>query len=144
MLRLLLTGAIYFFVGYIFWLSREEARIFLASSREQTSGSSQEGVVTLFLTEEAAVWYKGSSLPSGENITITSRLRVGRGMDNDLVINSPLVSLHHAEIKWEGGLWLRDLHSLHGTFLNKEKVSGHILLKPGDKVKIGPVILVVR
>jgi len=62
--------------------------------------------------------------------------RIGREADNDVVIRVPTVSSHHAQIEYrQGQFHLRDLRSTNGTFVNKEKIEGEVLLKSGDIVR---------
>jgi ABC transport system ATP-binding/permease protein len=62
---------------------------------------------------------------------------IGRA-DSDIVLAQPLVSRHHAELRWEHGRHvLRDLDSANGTFVNGEKLHAARVLAPGDVVQIG-------
>jgi pSer/pThr/pTyr-binding forkhead associated (FHA) protein len=50
----------------------------------------------------------------------------------------------HARVFTRGGeLWLEDLGSTNGTWLNDEKVEGPARLQRGDRVKVGSTILEV-
>ena len=70
-------------------------------------------------------------------------LTIGRAPDNDVVLDSPVVSRHHAIVRREGErFFLRDLHTPNGTFVNGRRV-GRAWLKPGDQVRIGPYRFVV-
>lgn len=66
-------------------------------------------------------------------------LRVGRAPDCDVVIPSPRVSRHHAELSVEpGGLLVRDLNSTNGTTLDGRPVrEGH--LRAGERVAFGGI-----
>ena len=62
---------------------------------------------------------------------------IGRKPDNDIVIDNQAVSGHHAQIKLEGdALFIEDLSSLNGTYLNSQKVPKAELFN-GDVVLIG-------
>ncbi len=51
------------------------------------------------------------------------RLRIGRSLDNDLVLGDPSVSRFHAEVRRRGdGLELRDVGSSHGTRVDGQLV----------------------
>lgn len=68
---------------------------------------------------------------------------IGRGVDNEIVIASKRVSREHARIRREGRkLVLEDLNSTNGTFLNEQRVLGSEILRDGDRIMIGDVILV--
>lgn len=65
--------------------------------------------------------------------------RIGRKLDNDLVIQDPLLSRHHAEIRLvEDKFRLFDLDSTGGTFLNNKKV-GESVLYSGDIILLANV-----
>ncbi|WP_369241692.1 FHA domain-containing protein [Streptomyces sp. R21] len=65
-------------------------------------------------------------------------VRIGRGGDNDLVIDDLIVSRHHAELRAlpDGTYEIVDLGSHNGTFLNGQPVAG-APITPGDIVGIG-------
>jgi len=66
-----------------------------------------------------------------------SEVLIGRKSDADIVLNNQHISRHHAKImKMAEGLFLQDLSSTHGTFVNNEQVDHHIL-KHGDKIGLG-------
>jgi pSer/pThr/pTyr-binding forkhead associated (FHA) protein len=63
--------------------------------------------------------------------------RLGRALDNDIVVNDASVSRHHAAIEaGNGGFRLRDLGSQNGTYIGGERVSD-APLGNGDAVRIG-------
>lgn len=60
-------------------------------------------------------------------------VRIGRDLDNDVLINAATVSAHHAQIEYRRGkFYLTDLRSTNGTFVDQKKVEGEVLLKSGD------------
>ncbi len=62
-------------------------------------------------------------LPTGEELSIGRRCRIGRGPGNDLGVVDPAVSKKHALIELTGRGWvLRDLGSKNGTWLEGEPV----------------------
>jgi hypothetical protein len=64
-------------------------------------------------------------------------LSIGRGLDNDLVIDDPRVSRHHAQVTFRHSHYLlRDLRSTNGTFVNDQPVEA-VVLASGDVVSIG-------
>ena len=64
-------------------------------------------------------------------------LTIGRGSKNDVVIQDPAVSGHHAKIDPVGNRFvLIDLQSKNGTFVNENLVISH-WLKHGDVISIG-------
>lgn len=72
------------------------------------------------------------------------QLTIGRKPDNDLVIDNPAVSGHHARVvKEEGGFAIEDLGSTNGTFLNDAKVQKQ-KLKNTDCINIGKHALIFQ
>ena len=66
-----------------------------------------------------------------------NRIRIGRGPDNDIVIDDSAVSTVHAEIEPEGEyFFITDFNSRNGTFVNKELVISRRLVH-GDVIAIG-------
>ncbi|HEV7667134.1 MAG TPA: FHA domain-containing protein [Thermoanaerobaculia bacterium] len=75
------------------------------------------------------------------------RLRIGRGTDADLRFDDAGVSLAHAEIVQEGGVWrIADLGSVTGTYLSGKDVKaiGDWRLADGDTIDLGSVRLKVH
>ena len=79
-------------------------------------------------------------LPEKAYLVVNARLfhldkeiiRIGRSIENDLVLNDPSVSRFHAEIRYEDSQFLLiDLGSSGGTFLNNQKVDRDVLFS-GD------------
>lgn len=67
-------------------------------------------------------------------------IKLGRAVENDVVITSKRVSREHALLQREG--WkviLEDLGSTNGTFLNGQRVLNPIELRDGDHIRIGDV-----
>ena len=60
----------------------------------------------------------------------------GRGEDNDIVLDDPLVSRLHAELRQEAdGYVIADRGSSNGTRVNGVAITAH-LLRPGDEIEI--------
>lgn len=80
---------------------------------------------------------------AGRRFPIEKQVRIGRDpARNDLVYpaNAPGVSGAHCVVKAEGGqLWLTDLGSSHGTYLNGRKLAANqaLPLNPGDRFWLG-------
>ena len=65
-------------------------------------------------------------------------LRIGRALENDIVLNHAIVSRHHAEIVVNGrDVWVRDTNSRNGVFVNRLRIKEE-QLRDGDVVQIGP------
>ncbi|KAA1419632.1 ATP-binding cassette domain-containing protein [Nocardioides humilatus] len=71
----------------------------------------------------------------------TATLTLGRGGDNDVVLDDPLVSRHHAVVETGATPVLRDLDSFNGTFVNGDRITSAVL-SDGDQVVVGAQTLV--
>ena len=62
---------------------------------------------------------------------------IGRLPDNDIQIDNPAVSGHHAAVFFEGGDFvIEDKASFNGTFLNDQRITRHVL-RDNDSILIG-------
>jgi pSer/pThr/pTyr-binding forkhead associated (FHA) protein len=71
-------------------------------------------------------------------------VRIGAGAGNDIVLNDDeYISRAHASIRYDvSNLFLQDLHSGNGTFLNDERlVESAMPLAPGDRIRLGRTTL---
>ncbi len=74
----------------------------------------------------------------GENV-----VRAGRHPESEIFLDDITVSRRHVEItpNHDGGYSLRDVGSLNGTYVNRERIE-ETQLSPGDEVQIGKFKLV--
>ena len=81
--------------------------------------------------------------PLGSIILETTLFTFGSSPDNSLVIDNIKVSAHHAEIRLEEhGFSITDLGSIHGTYVNGERLDFNSprLLNPGNSITIGDIV----
>ena len=77
-------------------------------------------------------------LKEGSIIPIRSDLSIGRKEGNSIVMADQHVSGNHAQILVRNnGLFLEDLNSTNGTYLNGNKIRGRAKLSNKDEVRIG-------
>jgi NADPH-dependent 2,4-dienoyl-CoA reductase/sulfur reductase-like enzyme/pSer/pThr/pTyr-binding forkhead associated (FHA) protein/Fe-S-cluster-containing hydrogenase component 2/CRP-like cAMP-binding protein len=70
------------------------------------------------------------------------RLTIGRGKDNNIVLDDNAVSRRHAEIfSTSDGFYVRDLDSRNGVFVNKVKINNPFHLSHGDRIVIGNMLV---
>ena len=85
-----------------------------------------------------AILVDAKNITGQKTMTIENRLsRIGRGMNNDLVIPNDTVSGFHATIEYrEGNFYLEDQRSTNGTRLNGEDLEpgNPQRLKSGDEI----------
>ncbi len=67
-------------------------------------------------------------------------IRIGRALDNDIVVGDASVSRHHASIEYRnGGFLLRDLGSQNGTWVDGKRVI-EASLAGGDAFRLGDAV----
>jgi two-component system, cell cycle response regulator len=70
-----------------------------------------------------------------------SPMRVGRGPDNEIVLDGESISRRHASWERRGSRWwVVDERSTNGTYVNDELVDQAQALSNGDRVKVGGLI----
>ncbi len=73
-----------------------------------------------------------------------SSIMIGRAAGNDIPLDVTGVSRYHARLSIEGDkVYIEDLESTNGTFINSERVSTSEV-KPGDAITIGPAVIQVE
>ena len=78
----------------------------------------------------------------GRRHVLKHRQTIGRGPDNDIILQSDIVSRQHASIERKGvDLVVTDLGSTNGTFVNDDPARlGRVRLQCGDRLRIGDTI----
>ncbi len=82
---------------------------------------------------------KGSSAGKEVKIPVPECV-IGRSGDCHLRPKSDAISRRHCVIRVEDGtVTLTDFGSKNGTYVNERRVEGHMVIKSGDKLRIGPL-----
>ncbi|MFI6439741.1 FHA domain-containing protein [Streptomyces sp. NPDC050759] len=85
--------------------------------------------------------YGDRSPTTFHQFTIGRIMRIGRALENDLVVSDLQVSRHHAEFHStpDGRMEIRDLGSHNGTYVNGQPIpkGGSTMLGPSDIVGVG-------
>jgi hypothetical protein len=81
---------------------------------------------------------QGKSLPLDPKQMV---VRLGRAVDNDLVVDEASVSRYHAQLRWDGSQWLvHDLGSTNGSSVAGKRLGSEpVALGLGQVVQIGAV-----
>ncbi len=83
---------------------------------------------------QADEWWLCADLDDTKH-QVTGCVGVGRGDDNEIMLLDDHVSRRHATLLLDQGIiWLRDLGSANGTFVNGERIAGGCRLYHGDEV----------
>lgn len=87
---------------------------------------------------------EGDSL-KGKTYPLAEELTIGRGPQCSLVLDDAYASTVHARLfNRDGMVFVEDMGSTNGTYLNRQKITSPTELQRGDKVKIGKTVLEMR
>jgi hypothetical protein len=74
----------------------------------------------------------------------STQLTIGRGLNNDIILEDTRVSRHHAQLRYRARrFWVADLGSTNGTFVNDEQVAERSL-RDGDVISLGGLELTFK
>jgi pSer/pThr/pTyr-binding forkhead associated (FHA) protein len=79
---------------------------------------------------------RGRTFPLGQELT------VGRAAGCQVTLDDTYVSQLHARVFARDGQYLvEDLGSTNGTYLNRNRVTGAIVMKRGDRLQVGNTVM---
>lgn len=88
---------------------------------------------------------KGPKELRGVSIAVRGPVIVGRSPSADIVVGAGYVSARHARFSLMGqNLFVEDLGSTNGTFVNDQQILDPVALNDGDAVTVGDVLIRVR
>ena len=82
---------------------------------------------------------KGPGFEAGSAIEVSGVTVVGRDHDSGVRLDGDeFASARHARIDPRpDGVWVEDLESTNGTFVNGDRITSRRLLQPGDVLRVG-------
>ena len=106
-----------------------------APGRGRRDRGSAKGVQRLRVVEPAE--------RSGRAYELADELTVGRaaGCQVSLEGDTYVSQLHARLFRKEGQLYVEDLGSTNGTYLNRKKVTAPIALRKGDRLQVGKTVM---
>ena len=109
-------------------------------SSENSLKSENEEVNSTKIPEDAFLILEGFKLVP----LIHAVVKIGRRLENNVIIDDPRVSRFHAEIRAvDGNYELYDLASSGGTYINGQRITKSILYS-GDEISLAGFIMVYR
>jgi diguanylate cyclase (GGDEF)-like protein len=116
--------------------SEEKTRVTTIVSKPLTRDDSPNGGDCLVV-----IYTKEPSLLGKRFVLDTNPVRIGRGSENNIVLDSDSISRRHAHIEQHGVDWLCvDDGSTNGTYVNDDQIVNEQRLANGDRIKVGPTI----
>src|ERR687894_1038267 len=81
----------------------------------------------------------------GRSFDLDGELTVGRAAGCQVALEDNYVSQLHARVfTRDGGVWVEDLGSTNGTYLNDQRVSAPLAVRRGDQLKVGSPVLELK
>jgi hypothetical protein len=78
----------------------------------------------------------------GQTYDLADELTVGRAGGCQITLDDTYVSQLHARVfRRDGQLYVEDLGSTNGTYLNRKKVTAPIAIRRGDRLQIGKTVM---
>jgi hypothetical protein len=82
---------------------------------------------------------------AGRSYALENEASIGRAAGCQITLDDTYSSQIHARVFLRDGQWLvEDLGSTNGTWLNRHKVSGPMVLQRGDRLQIGNTVMELR
>ena len=90
------------------------------------------------ISEGAALVIRSGGGRAGETFQVTGdRLNIGRSPDAEVFLDDVTVSRNHALlVRRRDGMYIDDLGSLNGTYVNRRRIELH-KLEDGDELQVG-------
>jgi two-component system, cell cycle response regulator len=112
----------------------EKTRVTQVSQEPQLETPSGNDCLVVIYTTEPALLGKRFVLEKGI-------VRIGRGTDNNIVLDGDSVSRRHAHVERRQAQWYAaDDGSTNGTYVNERQIPEAVLLSSNDRIKVGPTI----
>lgn len=138
--KFLLLALLYLFFARVLWAVWSEVRtpVRPTASSAGTPGSKKKvakGAPTFVVMEPRQ--------RRGEVHALSDVITIGRLDDNTLVIDDDsFISSHHARLEVRpDGVWIVDLKSTNGSFVNGQRVSQEKSIRKGDRIQVGSTVL---
>lgn len=80
---------------------------------------------------------------SGRSVSVAGDITLGRAPACSFCVpDDSFVSSTHARVwRRDGQVWVEDLGSTNGTFLNERRLDGPTVIRPGDRLRMGKTVL---
>jgi pSer/pThr/pTyr-binding forkhead associated (FHA) protein len=141
-LRYFLLAAIWLFFVYaarMVWVEVRRSRAERAEQAPAPAPVASDRAMALRLRVVDPPQRRGRVFELGEEVTVGRSTGCAVPLDDDTFASS----IHARVFRRSGELWIEDLGSTNGTFLNDERLDTPARLNRGDRVKVGSTILEV-
>jgi hypothetical protein len=109
-----------------------------AYTLDETTGALRPVDLDRVVSEGATLVIRSGGGRGGETFTVDSdRMTIGRNPDAEIFLDDVTVSRNHAMlVRRPDGIFIDDLGSLNGTYVNRRRIESH-RLADGDELQVG-------
>ena len=110
----------------------------------KTGGKKRQGAAKKNYGIEVLKVGENSNLEEGTMLLLRGPISIGRKEENIVQLTDQYASGNHARLYIKNNeVYIEDLNSTNGVFVNEEKIEDKCKLRPNDKIKIGSAIFKV-
>jgi hypothetical protein len=134
LLQFAFLGVLYLF---LLWVARSALRDLGRPATEPAAWPDEESAPARPYSGRLVV-ERGGGLAAGAAIGIGPELVIGRALACDVTIEDSYASGRHARLyDRDGHVYVEDMNSTNGTYVNGARMTTQQELRPGDLVRIG-------
>ena len=131
-LRVAMIAVLYLFILQVVLVARRDLRV---AASLPASGAARQVIGHLIVVDSGPM-----PLAPGSRLDLLPNMTIGRAPTNTIVLDSTFISGEHARIFYrDRSLWVEDLKSRNGTFINDRPVQGAVAVRPNDLLRVGDV-----
>lgn len=113
-------------------------------SKPRASRSVGRGAAAVPSAVSTLVVLEPSAL-EGRQFSIVGDTTIGRAAGCNISLDDTYISQLHARVSPSGGsLFIEDLGSTNGTYVNRERVTAPVMAEPGDRIQLGGIVMEIR
>ncbi|HKB49365.1 MAG TPA: FHA domain-containing protein [Ktedonobacterales bacterium] len=132
-LRIAMVAILYLVILQVVGVSRREMQ---RAARGQAVAAPAAQVVGHLIVIDAG----STTLTPGSRLNIEPITTLGRAPTNTIVLESNFVSTEHTRILYrDRSLWVEDMGSRNGTFVEQRQVNQAVAVSPGSVLQVGDV-----
>ena len=132
---------------FLLWVARSALRDLgrPTSPSEPRNGATEGGLILHTGAQDGGaassarlVAEQGGGLRPGETFVVGAGITIGRAQGSEVCIDDTYASNRHARIyDRDGYVYIEDMNSTNGTYVNGRRVSAQEVLQADDRIRIG-------